>query len=299
MSQALTKTAATRAIALLLFACTIFALWWRAQQRHAIELIAIPELISQQEVCTISADKSEQFYIYGSGEQLVRQLGEIYCDNPAIRRLYGSVKAFWGVSDENTLHLLGKGIADLVLVKDSFMQALKAEQTHGYTKLAAYPSYKAFFISLKEKPVVSKEYFIDKTIGLMDYPTSRSAHIIPKQVFKRLGLSLDKLSLVYGNSHSHLRDMLEAGEVDIIASYWGEEDKNRFYARYTTAISDDIAGASWYLRMAASNDELFCAVQNALLGIGKQDNTPYFKQIQPVNTLSCTEVASLLLQAGG
>lgn len=290
----LPKRTAMNAAALFLFVCTIFTLWWWAQNRHGVEVGAIPALDSQQSVCSIPRGKPAQFYIYGSGEQLVRQLAEIYCQNPAIQRLYGSVKGYWGVSDENTLQLLGKGIADLVLVKESFIHALKAEQTHGYTKIATYPSYKAFFISLKEKPIVSKEYLIDKTIGLVDYPTSRSAHMIPKQVFNRLGLSLDKLKLVYASSHSNLRNMLESGEVDIISSYWGEEDKDRFYQRYTTQISDDIIGASWYLKMTGKNDQLFCAVQEALLGLGKQNDTPYFKKIEQVNTLNCAGVTRAL-----
>ncbi len=271
-----------------LFLLCLAATWQLGRAHLDPDIDAIPRIYGSSKACEVLGSKNpESFTIYAGGESIANALSLAFCEDAVVSRQFGSVTTHWVVNDETTLELIGKGRADLAQVKETFMIALGAESTHGYTKIAEYPSYKAFFIALKEKPRLNKEYLLDKTIGLVDYPTSRSAYIIPRQVLSRLGLSLDKMNIVYATSHGELRDMLAAGQVDMISSYWQEEDTLRFSENYITEISDSISGVAWYLKLNGDNPDLRCAAQHTLLEITQHYETQYYKQLELVNADDC------------
>ena len=161
------------------------------------------------------------------------------------------------------------------------MAAFKAESTYNYQPVVGFSDYTAFFISSKEKPRMTKQYFLDKRIGLLDYPTSRSGHILPKKVFKELDINLANLKITYASSHNELRDLLADGKVDIIASFWKESDEKRFSKNYITPLSNNISGTRWYLKMQQNNTDLLCAVQENLLAMSKDQRLHYYQNVQP------------------
>ncbi|XQF91354.1 hypothetical protein ACOBV8_20385 (plasmid) [Pseudoalteromonas espejiana] len=63
--------------------------------------------------------------------------------------------------------------------KINIMDAFNAELSFITTnRLLGFPDYTAFFISSKEKATFNKTILLDKRIGLLDYPTSRSGAYI-------------------------------------------------------------------------------------------------------------------------
>ncbi|ATD10140.1 hypothetical protein PPIS_b1119 [Pseudoalteromonas piscicida] len=201
------------------------------------------------------------------------------CEDEVVTRQYGQVKVYWGGSLAEQIEFLAKGIADLILTKDNIMSALMAESTHSYKPVIGYPAYSAFFISNTEKPKLSKSYFLDKKIGLLDYPTSRSGHILPKSAFKELDIDINALDITYLSSHQALRDRLAAGEVDIIASYWSEEDEPRFSKNYITPIANNVSGSKWYLKMNNNNTDLACAMQGIINQVAQLRTSSYFDKV--------------------
>ncbi|TLX48348.1 hypothetical protein C1E24_05625 [Pseudoalteromonas phenolica] len=203
------------------------------------------------------------------------------CQNSVVKRQFGHVEAFWGGSLAEQIEFFGKGIADLILSKDSIMQALRADATHNYTPIIGYSSYSAFFISNKEKPKLEKAYFLDKRIGLLDYPTSRSGHILPKKAFKQLDLDIKNLDITYVSSHTALREKLANNEVDIIASYWNDKtDDEKFSHNYIIPIGDNITGSRWYLKLTENNTDLACAVQTITTQIAQSVGSAYFESLE-------------------
>jgi len=250
----------------------------------------ITNILVQSDVCnTSSRNLQGQFYIYSSGEKPSRMLNKEACEDSVINKQFGYVKSFWGVSDVNTIQIMGKGVASLALVKENIMAAIDAEDTYGYRKIATYPNYQAFFIARTERPRIEKDYLLDKTIGLINYPTSRSGHIIPKQVLSELGLSLNKLNIVYASSHSQLRNLLASGKVDIISSYWQKEDLNQFSANYRTPISSSVSGSSWYLKLTEQNNDLLCASQLILQRFSQQQEISYYKNLDLIPFEVCKD----------
>ncbi|MCL2915975.1 hypothetical protein L2725_19715 [Shewanella corallii] len=239
-------------------------------------------LLSLSAQCEIpGAVNSDMFVVHIPEEALATPLLDKLCQNPVIVRQFGAVEVVWGYKVSDALEFLGKGLADLVMTNENIMQALMGEPTHNYHPILQYPSYSAFLLSNKEKPLLEKSYYIGKTLGLLSSPTSRSGHILPKRFFNTLGLDVDELDIRYASSHAELRNLLAAGEVDIISTYWQEADEKAFSRNYITPIRENISGARWYLKLAQRNTDLVCAVQDDLISLSLTMNG-YFRDVTPV-----------------
>ena len=228
-----------------------------------------------------SSENPAVFRVKVPTDHLANQVTHALCNNEVIRRQFGKVEVFWGGSLAEQIEFFGKGVADLILSKESILLALRADATHNYTPIIGYSSYSAFFISNKEKPKLNKAYFLDKRIGLLDYPTSRSGHILPKKVFKSLDLDITNLNITYVSSHDMLREKLANNEVDIIASYWnGQKDEALFSKNYIAPIGDNITGSRWYLKLSEENTDLACAIQSVTKEIAQAGGSAYFDSLE-------------------
>ena len=232
--------------------------------------------------CSLTSTENNAVYrVHVPTNTLAKQLNQTLCSNSVINRQFGFVEIFWGGSLAEQIEFLGKGVADLILSRESILDALSADATHNYTPIIGYSSYSAFFISNKEKPKLSKSYFLDKKIGLLDYPTSRSGHILPKSVFKSLDLNIADLDVIYVSSHDVLRKKLSNNEVDIIASYWNSKDDSMLFSEnYITPIAKDITGSRWYLRLSEENTDLACAIQAVTKKIAQSNDNTYFDSLE-------------------
>ncbi|CCQ10964.1 putative membrane protein [Pseudoalteromonas luteoviolacea B = ATCC 29581] len=206
------------------------------------------------------------------------RLSEQLCADRTVSNQYGKVIIYFGSSMTEQVEFIAKGIADVILAKDIVVSAFKVKETHNYKPLVSFKAYNAYLIALREKPQLSKSYLLDKRIGLLDYPTSRSGHILPMQQFKILGLDVDNMNIVYGNTHSELRQLLLAGKVDMISSYWQAKDGQHLSEQYITPIAENIDGTKWYFKMSANNTELACALQSVLVADAVENQSGYFSE---------------------
>ena len=262
---------------------------WHLAKNQGLELSTkLPTVVEFSTECQTGQHQvSESFTIFVQEQQISKQLMQMFCDDPEIKRQFASVKAYWGIDDSTTMMLVGKGIADITKVKQNVMGALAATRTHGYEAIASYPDYTAYLIAMNEKPELTKQYLLDKTIGLLNYPTSRSGHIAPKQLFSDLGLSFEKMQIVYASSHDELRDLLSTGKVDIISSYWQQEDHNRFSKDYAAQIKRGLAGNTWYLKMHKNNTRLYCAAQKILAEYSVKQPLHYYSKLKLLHPENC------------
>ena len=239
----------------------------------------LPSLLVYSDTCTTRTGKHTDKLVFATQtEAMARELLALLCDNSTVSQQFGAVEANWMPDAPEMLEYVGEGKADLVLVKENFMLAFQSDVVYEYEEIASYSDYSAFFIGLKEKPLLSKEYLLGKRIGLLDYASSRSGHIAPLALLKSLDLDERQVQLVYSKNHEELRAQLESGSVDIISSYWSEEDKIRFNSAYTTSLMSAISGSKWYLQEANRNIALKCAIQDELAHIAA-DETGYYSQL--------------------
>ncbi|MBQ4833713.1 hypothetical protein J8L70_10710 [Pseudoalteromonas sp. MMG010] len=243
--------------------------------------LAFPVLINTSMQCLTSAKgNKDQLIIFTPSKQDANSLSLKLCEDATVARQFGKVVGYWGYKPADSVEFIGKGIADLIMAKNNIMDAFTAEFTYNYQPVAGFADYTAFFISAKEKPQINKQYLLGKKIGLLDYPTSRSGHILPKQTFKKLGFSADELNITYASSHDELRTLLANGEVDIISSYWKDSDNALFSKNYITPINRQVTGTRWYLKMQQNNIDLLCAVQKNIQAMSKEQPLHYYQNVQ-------------------
>lgn len=226
----------------------------------------------------LSTNKDE-LKVYLTETAVAQSLLTTLCTNDVVARQFGDVQVVVGQNDYDTFRYINHGVADLALVKSNVIQAFGANMIYDYDEIAAHADYGAFFIALREKPALSKEYLLGKRIGILDYPSSRSGHIVPKMVLQTLGLNETNVNLNYFSSHGELRRALLAGEVDLISSYWSEEDEARLSKNYTVAVQKDVSGMRWYLKMQTQNTDLRCAMQQVIRTATATSSNSYYQQL--------------------
>lgn len=244
-----------------------------------------PVLIFDAECQTVSGQHVDTLNLVAYGEEMARKVMETLCANTEVAKQFGRVHGYWQPDEKEMFEFVGQGSADLILIKDNFVRAFNSDITYGYQEIATYQDYAAYLIGNKEKPVLTKEYLLGKRIGVLDYPSSRSGHIAPMRLLKELNIDTNQVSLRYAKSHEQLRTMLSTGDVDMISSFWSENDDEIFHSAYKTALTDRISGSKWYLKSASQNIALRCAVQEVLQTI-KQDYEGYYGNLhftQPCN----------------
>jgi ABC-type phosphate/phosphonate transport system substrate-binding protein len=258
----------------------VVILWWAGTQIGGHSNFTLSNIIIDTKSCpTDSTTNKDTFIAFVPDEYSADKLLTILCNSAVINKQFGKALVHWSHQDRDLIKYIGKGIAHLALVKENLMVAFATQQTHGYEIVGAYPNYSGYLISLKEKPKINKQYLWGKKLGLLDYASSRSGHIIPKRMLKDLGLSDQNLQITYANSHQELRNLLSSGEVDIIASYWQQEDKKQFSENYITQIQENISGSKWYLKMDTQNTDLACEIQRTLVSLTGEMDSNYFSQM--------------------
>jgi hypothetical protein len=253
-----------------------------------IEFIPVPPQTGRTLTCQTELQNNlDTFSVYVTDGSIANMALERLCDNKIIKRQFGQVRVIVGQSDYDTFRYINHGVVDLALIKRNVVDAFGADQIYGLTLIASHPNYSAFFISQREKPLLEKEYLLGKRIGLLDYPSSRSGHIVPKTILQNLGLTENNVNIVYFNSHKDLRRALLAGEVDIISSYWAEEDAQILSKNYATPLLKSVSGMQWFLKMQMQNTDLLCAMQSVVKDIADSHARPYYKTLVLVN--GCSE----------
>jgi phosphonate transport system substrate-binding protein len=245
------------------------------------KIIEIPNLITESIACvTHSATNNEKFEAFITDQPMAQQLLSNLCSNAVINRQFGKVEVHWSHNEQEISQYVGKGIANLALVKENVMQAFATQVTHGYKIIAQYQDYSAYLFSLKEKPLLTKQYLWGKRLGLLDYPSSRSGHIVPKRLLTELGIGDDNMQITYVKSHEALRDLLASGQVDLISSFWQVQDAERFSANYITPIETQVSGSKWYLKMPTNNTDLLCALQQSLFELSDEIHSQYYSTLK-------------------
>jgi len=259
-------------------------IWFSAKTQISIIEKPVPRVLTFEDTCqTANRNNPHSLILFAPNSVMAKKIMEELCNNPLVTKQFGKIVSYWQTEEKDVLQLIGKGVVDLLLVKQNFIQAFGYDSTYSYEMIASYSDYEAYLMSSREKPILTKEYILGKRIGVIDYPTSRSGYIAPMRLLKQLDISTEQVKLVYAKSHQELRKLLKNGQVDVISSYWKEEDEKHFSRNYITPLQSQITGSKWYLKMLERNTDLKCAVQKILSEqASKTELSKYYQEIQIV-----------------
>lgn len=267
------------------FLVAAMTVWYVAHKQIKVLDIPLPRILHFEDTCqTSNVSNPQSLVLFAPNAHMAKKLMSSLCNNSIVSKQFGDIVAYWQTEERDILQLIGKGVVDLMLVKDNFIQAFGTDTTYGYDMVAAYADYDANLMSIRERPLITKEYLLGKRIGLIDYPTSRSGYIAPMRMLKNLDLSSQQVDITYAKSHRELRHLLVAGKVDLISSYWQEEDEKLLSRNYITPLTERISGSKWYLKMLEQNTDLRCAVQTVLTDLAAETESPrYYHNIKLIN----------------
>ncbi len=263
------------------FLTGVVLIWYVAKAQINLEITPLPRILQFEDTCpTNNYSNPHSLVLFAPNSYMAKQILKELCENTLVSKQFGKVVAYWQTEEKDVLQLIGKGVVDLLLIKENYIQAFGSDTTYGYEMIASYADYEAYLMSSREQPLLNKEYLLGKRIGILDYPTSRSGYIAPMRLLKRLELSAQQVDLIYAKSHLELRNLLKSGQVDLISSYWQQEDEQNFSQNYITSLNAKISGSKWYLKMLERNTDLRCEVQKILLAQAAKTKHPkYYNEI--------------------
>ena len=232
--------------------------------------------------CNGKGPSSKTFSIYALHYHSAKQLSDLLCEDPRVSKRVGQVEAQWRHQNITDLEILQNNKYDLLIAHSSYIERAEVQDITGYKILASYEPYMSYLIALKgEKIALSSKYFTGKRIGLRDNPLSQSGHILPLQALREAGIEKELFEIKYFKEHSQLREALIAGEVDIIGSYW-TENENKRYGDLQRFELKSAKPSNWYYLPA--HKDVICAVSDALSKLKEGSENSYYRSlsIQPI-----------------
>lgn len=189
-----------------------------------------------------------------------------FSSSTALTKNFSSVHTEWNLSALELEQSIFEQRFDLLEVRPENIDIINA----GYRKIAYYPSYEAYLISIHSMPELNAAYLTGKTIGLLQNINSRSGYRVPINLISKIIDPKDLTIKRYG-SHDELRKALENSEVDLIGSFWGEKDIKERASWYALEIIKIPNGMSWFLtERFFDNQEVRCEIINHLVFLARK-----------------------------
>lgn len=195
------------------------------------------------------------------------------------------VTYYLGESDKNMQ--LQKGVFDLFKVKQEYEQSLPRIGTNRIA-LASYSGYDVYLISKNGMPKLDGSYLSGKSLGLLTNRRSESGYKYPMKIIED-SVSEEQRPTFKSNyaKHGDLRRGLQNGEVDLIASYWNDDDRRKYPGWQSLKIANVPKGDIWYLDLDNKNPDIACNITTALMNNAKNQSEAYWENISI--HYACTE----------
>ena len=136
---------------------------------------------------------------------------------PEVATLGVTLEVYWGLDDDQQRKLLKEGRPSIVFGRAHLVQSEAVNRLQAYQEIGRYPPYPSNLVALAPLEV-SRIGLAGKRIGLLANQSSLSGHLVPKAVFRTIGLHDADYTAVLADSHAQLRDLLAKGAVDAIAT---------------------------------------------------------------------------------
>jgi hypothetical protein len=178
---------------------------------------------------------------------------------------------------------------DLFLVKPDLKERLILREDGSYVPLISYASYGVYLISINDRPKLEGSYLSGKSLGLIADPFSESGNKYPKNImYKNIKKEeLPNFKSIYA-SHAALRDALMKGEVNLIGSYWGKAQRDKYPLGKFLKIADVPRGRTWFFGLDGHKSEVLCLLAEALKNNAKKRKNEYWKNI--IDLSGCNEI---------
>jgi hypothetical protein len=198
---------------------------------------------------------------------------------PQVATLGLALEAYWGLDDDHQRKLLKTGAPAIVFGRAHLVQSEAVNRLQAYQEIGRYPPYPSNLVA--RSPIdVTRIGLAGKRIGLVANQSSLSGHLVPKAVFRAIGLQDADYTAVFADSHKALRVLLSKEDVDAIATYWGAKDRATHPTWAASEMSADLRGPGWYIRPDITGSNLSCVLRRTLTALALDAKDPYYRQLE-------------------
>lgn len=251
--------------------------------------------------CLTGGDPIETLEIYVLHKGQAETLKEKFCHNKntEISNEYGQIKFYWKQPESYNMAKLFTGKLAIIQSSDSNLgQSSIISNPALYTPIAKYPDYYSCLYSLKDTktPVLTKEYFEGKTLGLSNKVYSQSSYQVPLMELSKIGVYPPMIK--HPNTAS-MQSSLESKEIDLIAKFCPYSKKDELEAEKSfnyLKLDKKLEGTTWYVSNKVKLKSIKCIVQSYLMDSAEatkknEEDGPdsYFANIKILNQEDCTD----------
>lgn len=215
--------------------------------------------------------------VYSEGKNNSIRLANHLCNE--LTNSIHKVTVSWQLNSADILDSVNKGQFDLIMGRVHLLESYSTLHLQNYRAIAKYPSYSASLVAIGSTPKVTMSYLKGKRIGLIKSDKSLSGHIIPIGAMKDAGINVGELNVTYVASHNELKNMLEEGELDVIASYWSPDRFTEEQEIEKLIIDPNIEGTKWYLLSRWANSDQGCLIERALKAMASGSENAHLKKL--------------------
>jgi hypothetical protein len=222
--------------------------------------------------------KSLAFVVEGRRQAL--EAAEYLCPKLDILPDISDIEFRWALDDGAMLKAAKARSHKVLFTKPHIANHLAVRKLSPMSKIGHYPRYGSYFVTLDGQPAqLSRTWFTGKRLGILGSESSRSGHLIPIDYLRNIGVDEKRIKLVKAESHQELRVLLTQGQVDVIASYWGDGDRARYPGGIATPVEEGIEGAGWYMSKELIGTPAHDAVISYLQYSAKVSQDAYFQSL--------------------
>ncbi|WP_317931908.1 hypothetical protein [Halioxenophilus sp. WMMB6] len=235
-------------LTLLLMAAALSTIAINQPQISATALASIHDYRSVSCTPPSAQPKLPRFRVLTVSNRGAKELANQLCNAPPMANRFSQIEVTWLHRDQLSARDIVDETYDLFWSRDRRVQHLVPNLEQYYQPIVKLPSYEVAWFSLKGQPELTKEYFYQHSIGLLEDLESNSHFLLPLTQMKSLGVDLGRAKIVYYSSYYELRQAFWSGEVDLISDGLWLVKESRDRSLYWATIDNGSPMGHWYAR---------------------------------------------------
>ncbi|MFV8816144.1 hypothetical protein [Haliea sp. E17] len=193
-----------------------------------------------------------------------RELADGLCSEPRVQALFSGVDVYWRPRGHLTAQHVMEGRYDVFWNRRHLVMGLLPEFYEFYAPLLDTPPSEVYWLSRAGQPRLSRDFFRDKTLGLLADAHSHTYYQQPVNALHRAGIELgDRQKRFYPDTSSLYRAFRE-GEVDLISSPMISEEQLLEQGVTYLLIDGEVVTGTWFISRRWLQSGVDCALVDAL-----------------------------------
>lgn len=195
---------------------------------------------------------------------LASNLADALCQQSALSEAYGKVEISWPARESLHAEQLVNGHYDLLWNRAEVLEGLVHDYDQLYSEIVKLPRYSVYFVSRAGTPQLTKEYFAQHRLGLLQDQQSYSGYQLAMVAITQAGIQLKPENLRFYPDRAAQMSALVNGDVDVISGVPFDAQANAIAPDHLLLIADQVSSGGWFLNKSLQSPNLRCAVINAL-----------------------------------